>query len=239
MGAGCGTITQGQKSVAIGYLSGYNNQGLETVSIGNNTGYNNQGAYSICIGSNAGSTASATNSIILNGSGNNLPSANAGFYVKPIRSVTNDWEGSSLYYNTTTGEIMSNLKIPLIITNPAGNYQLTTNNANINIFINNTTNVTNILLPALSSIANNKKVVFTFIIQGITSNVKIISLDNNIVGNAHDGGPNYSRLDQTIITGSAGLNIGDTISVSNFPSGSAKSWFISSGGTTMNVSGWY
>ena len=94
--------TQGDNAVAIGNAAGQNTQGANAVAIGTSAGNTGQGENSVAIGAFAGSTGAAANSIILNGSGANLPSAAAGFFVKPVRNVS---QTNALFYDASGGEI--------------------------------------------------------------------------------------------------------------------------------------
>jgi hypothetical protein len=102
-GAGVNLSTgQGDNAVAIGNAAGQNTQGANAVAIGTSAGNTGQGENSVAIGAFAGSTGAAANSIILNGSGANLPSAAAGFFVKPVRNVS---QTNVLLYDASGGEI--------------------------------------------------------------------------------------------------------------------------------------
>jgi hypothetical protein len=58
------------------------------------------------IGTNAGFTSQLSNSIILNASGNDLPAANYGTFIKPIRELPGNYENTySLVYDILTGEL--------------------------------------------------------------------------------------------------------------------------------------
>tara|TARA_R110000764_G_scaffold15560_1_gene44068 strand:+ start:15 stop:2246 length:2232 start_codon:yes stop_codon:yes gene_type:complete len=99
--AGNGTMNVGLKTVAIGYRAFSNG-----IRQSNGT---NQG--SVCLGVNIGTFdagGSAQNSIALHGMCNgahlSVPKDNA-FYVKPIRSKGSEGGFTTLYYNTSTGEI--------------------------------------------------------------------------------------------------------------------------------------
>ncbi len=97
---------QGANAVAIGSQAGENNpQGAGAVAIGNQAGRGSvgaQGANAVAVGNLAGQSQAVANSIILNGSGVDLPAAQAGFFVSPVRNVS---QTDALFYNTATKEI--------------------------------------------------------------------------------------------------------------------------------------
>jgi hypothetical protein len=117
VGGGAGATNQGGSAVAVGYVAGYNNQGSASVAIGSNAaqggqgtqavavgfaaGQNGQGDYSVAIGSFAGNVQAA-NSIALNATGSSLNPQSTGFFVAPVRNVT---QSNALFYNTATKEI--------------------------------------------------------------------------------------------------------------------------------------
>jgi hypothetical protein len=146
---------------------------------------------------------------------------------------------TNLTVNGTTilnGSFIQN--IPLVLNN-AVSHTLTVSDAGRNIFINNTTNITTIHLPLLSTITNNGQVIFSFIVQSVGQVFYIYSNSNdgNIVGSIiNNDGATY-RIDSNKITGSASLKQGDNINLSNFSSGSSKSWYITAGGINTTTSG--
>jgi hypothetical protein len=71
----------------------------QAIAIGGGAGNTTQGANAIAIGRLAGETNQGANSIVLNASGSALNGANAGFYVRPIRSFVQTSGVYSLYYN--------------------------------------------------------------------------------------------------------------------------------------------
>jgi hypothetical protein len=109
IGKYAGVSTQGQNAVAIGNLAGSNTQGSYSIAIGSSAGNNEQGTNAVAIGNLAGETSQGANSIILNASGSALDQTTPStFTVKPVRNESIiDASYSSLFYNTTTGEIVS------------------------------------------------------------------------------------------------------------------------------------
>jgi hypothetical protein len=103
IGTNSGGSGQGDFAIAIGQDASNINQGTESIAIGTNAGGTNQGANSIAIGRNAGAAGTFAGSIILNGSGTSIASSAAGFYIDPVRSLTNP--ATVLGYNTSTKEI--------------------------------------------------------------------------------------------------------------------------------------
>ena len=128
---------------------------------------------------------------------------------------------------------------PRIINNPSSAVNLTVADAGRNIYINNSSNVTTIYLPRLSLINNNGQVIFSLIVQSTSQIFYIYSdtNDNNIVGSSINNDGATTRIDSARITGSASLKEGDNINLSNFPSGSNKSWYVSAGGVNTTTSG--
>lgn len=118
MGPQAGRTNQGAYSIALGYQTAYDNQntssiaignsagrttqGTNSIAIGNGAGYNNQGQYCIAIGTNSGNTNQANNSIVLNANNSNLNAATNGFFVYPIRNVSNS---QIVQLNTSTNEL--------------------------------------------------------------------------------------------------------------------------------------
>jgi hypothetical protein len=128
IGYNAGVTGQGQGGIAIGNNAGAGGQGNNSVAIGTNAGFTGQKQNTVAIGYNAGraglgnnsiaiSTAGfdifsvPTNTIVLNASGNGFnhqPTTNS-FFVKPIRSESNQILQTKLqlFYNQITGEIFS------------------------------------------------------------------------------------------------------------------------------------
>jgi hypothetical protein len=119
IGDGAGRSNQGAAAIAIGASAGYQGQGQYSICIGQGASSgNNTGNYAIAIGSNAQAlvtnavaigkqATAAAASVILNASGANLDDGNtAGFYVKPVRAITNTAGHKAVYFNTTTNEIV-------------------------------------------------------------------------------------------------------------------------------------
>ena len=121
IGGGAGKTSQGQSSISIGYVAGYENQGVNSLAIGGNAaqvnqgneavalgyaaGQTNQGVNAVAIGKFAGQYSQRANSIAINASGINLSATNAGFYVSPVRAAATT--ADLLFYNSTTKEITS------------------------------------------------------------------------------------------------------------------------------------
>lgn len=100
-----GSGTQSVNAVAVGENAGFVSQGARAVAVGKDAGRGTisaQGADSVAIGALAGRSVAVANSVILNGSGVDLPAAVAGFFVNPIRNVS---QTEALFYNTATREI--------------------------------------------------------------------------------------------------------------------------------------
>jgi hypothetical protein len=110
IGNAAGSNSQGAGAVALGVNSGQTSQGASAIAIGSNAGLVNQGANAIAIGFGAGSNAQVANSIVLNASNVSLDAtANAGFYVNPIRNVVvGPTTYGNVWYNSTTKEIFYN-----------------------------------------------------------------------------------------------------------------------------------
>lgn len=83
-----GNFQQGQDAIAIGNNVGTNNQGERSVAIGYNAGKTNQGQNCIAIGNQAGNNNQPEGSIILNTDSLGLNATNQGFYVKPVRALS-------------------------------------------------------------------------------------------------------------------------------------------------------
>jgi hypothetical protein len=148
---------------------------------------------------------------------------------------------STVYINNAlllTGALIQNG--PLFLNDPSSAQTLTINDAGRNVLINNNFNQTNIYLPRLNTITNDGQVIFTFCVQ-VTSQVFYIRKNandsGNIVGTVVNNDGACTRIDSDKITGSASLKPGDSINISNFRNGDAKSWFISAGGINTTGSG--
>jgi hypothetical protein len=251
LGDHAGTINQGNYGITIGTYAGFDNQKFDGIAIGRSSGQINQGLYSIAIGREAGYSNQPDNNICLNASGLTLNPANDGLYIRPI-NTTNDVSAlKTLYYNTSTYEItamqnndptFTSLSVsgnttltggvmyntPYIINNPSNTIVLSVNDSGRNIFINNTTNVSNIILPLESSFTNGNQMFFTFIVQSTSQLFYIKSFDNNIVGRLQG-----TRIDTASVKGNTLLEIGDSICLTNFPNGSTKTWSIFSGSSNL------
>ena len=155
--------------------------------------------------------------------------------------------GNSYLRGSTTlgGAFLQNA--PLIIDNPLSEYVLTINDVGRNIFINNSTNVTNIRLPQSTNIFEGSQVIFSFIVGTLSQPFNILrhGSDGNITGviltNSDDFAGSVvesTQIDSFKITGISSLNIGDSLAISNFPiSGFSKSWYICYGGNSTTVNG--
>ena len=98
-------------TIAIGYEAGQTSQAGHAIAIGARAGKSGQGDSAIAIGASAngpvgsGGTAQSANSIVINAQGYNTPLYDAGqntLVIKPIRNATGP---TSLYYDSSTGEI--------------------------------------------------------------------------------------------------------------------------------------
>ncbi len=88
IGQNAGRSIQSSNAIAIGINSGLNNQGINSIAIGENAGSSNQGNYAIAIGTNSGNSNQPEGSIILNTDSLGLNATNQGFYVKPVRALS-------------------------------------------------------------------------------------------------------------------------------------------------------
>ena len=106
IGYAAGNTSTSINCVSIGFAAGQNTQGESAIAIGYSAGQLHQGDNSIAIGYKASQNNTSHNVdryIVLNAQTVELnPDNNDAFYVKPIRSSTND---NKLLYNATTGEI--------------------------------------------------------------------------------------------------------------------------------------
>ena len=93
----------GSDKVTIGAGAGSISQGNYAVAIGRGAGYSSQGTNAIAIGYNAGQTQQAAGSIVIDASGGFINAAYGGFYVAPVRSTTST--GNYMVYNKETGEV--------------------------------------------------------------------------------------------------------------------------------------
>ncbi len=158
MGPQSGRTNQGSGCIALGYQSGYENQLTNAVAIGNSSGrtlqgtnavaigpgagYLNQGANCVAIGNNAGNSNQATNSIVINAANANLNASTNGFFVNPVRNVSNS---QLVQYNTSTNE--------LTYSNNATLSNLTSTNSSLTNFTGTNGIVTN-LTSTNSSLTN-------------------------------------------------------------------------------------
>jgi hypothetical protein len=110
IGSNAGNTEQGEYAVAIGYSAGSTGQGENAIAIGLSAARFSQGENAIAIGSNAGFTSQPANTIILNATGaqlNGVLGQTGCFYVAPIRVVPSSEGLYSLFYDTTTNEIVA------------------------------------------------------------------------------------------------------------------------------------
>jgi hypothetical protein len=109
IGSESGKTSQQSNAVAIGNLAGFSAQQSSAVAIGNGAGKTSQQSSAVAIGNLAGFLSQTSNSIILNATGEELNNTTSNtFTVKPVRAITSiNNSYSSLYYNTTSGEIVS------------------------------------------------------------------------------------------------------------------------------------
>jgi hypothetical protein len=115
IGTQAGQSNQVSNSVAIGVLAANISQGASAVAIGNQAGRIDQGSNAIAIGNLAGSNAQTANSIVLNASSVALNAAQAGFFVRPVR--TDNTQTQALGFNPTTNEIVQSKGIGILISN--------------------------------------------------------------------------------------------------------------------------
>jgi hypothetical protein len=192
-------------------------------------------------GLNVGATAVSTTlsvmgaTSLVGGLGTTSLNCSGNLLSQGVVTINNDtYINGNLYLS---GAFLQN--VPLVITNPSAYHNLTINDAGRNIFINNSTQITNIRLPRLNTITNNRQVILSFVVQSIVHpfNIWTDANDGNIVGSVINNDGATSRIDSSRISCSSLLKPGDNINLSNFPNGSLKSWFISSGGLNTTGSG--
>ena len=105
MGYLAGTDTQGTRAVAIGHFAGETSQRADAVAIGSQAGETSQGAAAVAIGALAGETAQGNNSIIINATSAALNQTTPNtFTVAPVRNDTSNI-AEVLFYNTTSKEV--------------------------------------------------------------------------------------------------------------------------------------
>jgi hypothetical protein len=97
-----GQLNQGTAAIAIGIEAGRYNQSSGALAIGYQAGRYNQGINSIAIGNLSGPTGQASNSIVLNASGNGVTGGTTGFFVSPIRNIT---QSRVLGYDISRNEV--------------------------------------------------------------------------------------------------------------------------------------
>ena len=105
IGKGAGKSNLNTNAIAIGSNAGSLSTGVNSISIGYKSGTLSSGTNSIGIGSE--SWADNNNSIVLDASGSQLKSTQPGFFVKPIRNVSDS--GGLLYYSSNNEIIESPL----------------------------------------------------------------------------------------------------------------------------------
>lgn len=152
IGNHAGRTNQGVSSIAIGEFAGYQNQKSNAIAIGNHAGRNSQSSnsiaigdragyfnmgdnaicigpvtdvaynYSLCISTNGDVGVGSENSIIINAKTDHIESSNPGFYVSPIRTVTDFADGILTYRSDSEVVKTSNLTISGLVgiqnTNP-------------------------------------------------------------------------------------------------------------------------
>ena len=110
IGPGAGGDNQQPFAVAIGWSAGLLKQGASAIAIGNSAAGFYQGANSIAIGKQAGDNQ-AVNSICINATGLSLTNDTANTCViAPVRNETDLTGLKSVYYNTTTKEMMTGVQ---------------------------------------------------------------------------------------------------------------------------------
>jgi hypothetical protein len=98
-------------TIAIGYEAGQTSQAGHAIAIGARAGKTGQGDSAIAIGASAsgaaggGGSAQSANSIIINAQGYNTPLFDAGANTLVIKPIRNNVGPTSLYYDSTSGEI--------------------------------------------------------------------------------------------------------------------------------------
>jgi len=118
-GGGGGGASFATDPIAIGINAGANGQDTQAIAIGYNAGQTGQGFHTIAIGFDAGKTDQPDQSIVLNASSSALNGATTGaFYVAPIRQVTSPATTSTLVYNATTKEIITDLAKSFVVDHP-------------------------------------------------------------------------------------------------------------------------
>lgn len=109
IGREAGLDSQGQASVSVGMEAGKHRQGINSVAIGRTAGFIDQGSQCVAIGHRAGWDGQADGSVCLNAGPAPLTPATEGFFVKPVRIVSNsEQEGAFIpvLYNPETGEVV-------------------------------------------------------------------------------------------------------------------------------------
>ncbi len=206
-GQQAGTTNQGISSVAIGYGAGSTSQGGEAVAVGEYAGQNSQGQYAVAIGSYAGRNNQPSGSIIINATGSELnTTTSSSFYVKPVRSVSTTTGLSQVWYNVTTGEVVTSALA--VVNRTTGSWTLATGvntvsitvplNGNYTMWVNGnipngivnwnaTVNVSNPNVPAIGSqyawyyyVGN--ALVLTSIPNQIVGTAGVISTSSSYVG---------------------------------------------------------
>jgi len=124
VGPGAGFTNQGQQGVAIGNLAAGSEQGVGAIAIGTNAGYFNQGENSLAIGVAAGTNNQAANSIVINATGSTLNNTTTNScVVAPIRTETTLAGLNSVYYNTTSKELVSGVQVGAAAAGSEGSIQ--------------------------------------------------------------------------------------------------------------------
>ena len=119
LGRYAGRTTQGNNAIALGPYAGRTTQGNNAIALGQLAGNSSQGIYAIALGFKAGETNQSSNSIILNADSTSLNSTTTGFFVNPIRSLSDsDLSANTLTFNTATKEILYNTTKTFVIQHP-------------------------------------------------------------------------------------------------------------------------
>ena len=206
IGQNAGLTGQGIGAVAFGYGAGYLNQSSEATALGEYAGQNNQGANSVAIGAYAGRNNQPANSIVINATGSVLAGSTGTLVVKPLKTVTSTTGLSQVWYNVTTGEVVTGS--PAVVNRTTGSWTLATGVNTVSITVplsgnytmwvngnipngivnwNATVNVSNPNVPAIGSqyawyYAVGNALVLTAIPDQIAGTVGVISTSSSYVG---------------------------------------------------------
>jgi hypothetical protein len=120
-------ITIDENKISIGDKAGWASQGFNSVAIGIDAGRISQGSNAIAIGAYAGKINQSAGSIVLNASGVDFNTLGSGFYVKPIRDISQlvsnpaNWTNGNfrvLQLDMGTNEIVWNGTKTFVINHP-------------------------------------------------------------------------------------------------------------------------